>query len=217
MTLRQPSKAQVSGRIATRRDTAAEALEAKLRALVAGPPSSPRIADWKFTCTAELVLRAGRPYYSEALTAAERAAVKTAITRFRTLGPFEFKHCYYNAQALTWSGHELGLVYVEGYLMPGARGWPILHGWTTINEKVIDPTLTTLEMITSGRQEPSIVMGTFRNRAYWGVPLDRKYVMDRSGMDRPFQSVLDDWQWDFPLLRKGVGRARARVGLRRRL
>jgi hypothetical protein len=117
-----------------------------------------------------------------------------------------------------WSGDELGLVYVEGYVMSGPTRWPVLHGWVTINGKVIDPTFTTLEMIRSGRPEPGIVMGTFRNRAYWGVALDRKYVMDRSGgEEREFQSILDDWQRGFPLLRNGVGRARARVGARRRV
>ncbi len=38
-------------------------------------------------------------------------------------------------------------------------------------------------------------MGTFRNRAYWGVAFDRKYAVDRSGgTEREFRSILDsDW------------------------
>jgi hypothetical protein len=97
-------------------------------------------------------------------------------------------------------GREAGLVYVEGYVL-GSPGLPVLHGWVTINGKVIDPTV----VVRIDQQKPSVVMGIFRNRAYWGVAFDRKYVMDRSGGDGPFVGMLDtDWQRGFTLLRNGI-------------
>ncbi len=186
--------------MATRPDNTAQVLEAYLRDAVATRPPLLSTAGWKFHFFEELVLRAGRPYYSAELTDAERAAVMQTISMAQTLDPFEFKHCYYNAQRLMSLGREAGLVYVEGYVL-GTGLPPFLHGWVTINGKVIDPTV----VVRIDQQEPFVVMGTFSNRAYWGVALDRKYVMDRSGGDGPFVGILDtDWQRGFPLLRKGV-------------
>lgn len=191
-------------------------LEAHLRGTIAAREKAgvnPH-PDWRYRCTEDLVLKAGRPYRSMILTRREREVVSDTITKFHKMRfLFEFNHCYYNAQWLMRLGHDLGLNYVEGYCMDAATAtkWPHLHGWVTINDKVIDPTVASLEMVKNGQKEPDLILGSFPTRAYWGLPFNRKYVMDRSGVGHDFVGLLDtDWERGWPLHREGVGPAHPR-------
>jgi hypothetical protein len=198
-----------------KKPSSAKLLERHLRAHAAGIPD-PRRSGWKYASMEALVLGAGRSYSSQPLTTSERPVVQNAIRLFHNRGYiFESKLCFFNAQMLArlWRGGEL--VYVEGYRFDARLGSPILHGWVTINDKVIDPTAPGVCTIDEESGEPGRVLGAFNGHAYWGIPFDPRYVLKRSGGGgKDAISLIDDWQGGFPLVRDGLppprGRARRR-------
>jgi hypothetical protein len=129
---------------------------------------------------------------------------------------FESKQCFFNAQMLArlWRGGEL--VYVEGYRLDARLDIPILHGWVTINDKVIDPTAPGVRTIDEASGEPGRVLGAFNGHAYWGIPFDPRYVVKRSGGGgKDVISLINDWQGGFPLARYGLPVPTSRARRRR--
>jgi hypothetical protein len=162
-----------------------------------------------------LVVGAGRSYSSQPLTTSEHRVVQDAIRVFHDRGfIFESKRCFFNAQMLAWLWRGGELVYVEGYRLDARIGFPILHGWVTINDKVIDPTALGVCTIDEACGEPGRVLGAFNGHAYWGIAFDPKYVGKRSGgSGKDVISLIDDCQGGFPLLRDGLPkRSRRRRG-----
>jgi hypothetical protein len=191
-----------------------QALEMNLRGRAATPPN-PKRAGWKYDSMPALVIEAGRGYSPQALTRPERHAAEEAIKLFHKAGfTFGYQRCFFNAQMLARFSRAGELVYVEGYRLDGdLRSLPILHGWVTINDKVVDPTATTV-LEQAGAPEPRCVLGEYERKAYWGIAFDSKYVVKRSGSGgKDVISLIDDCQGGFPLLRDGLPtRSRQRRG-----
>jgi hypothetical protein len=143
------------------------------------------------------VLREGRPYESQELTADEMAYVLAASKRMQ----FPIKQCYYNSQMLmTMRDHERRLTYVEGYCAHAII--PVLHGWLEIGGKVVDVTMRT-KHLSKRRQLRDRVLGSWADgRQYWGVRFDREHVVDRMIERRAAGSLIDDFEAGFPLLRR---------------
>lgn len=155
-----------------------------------------------YCCPEDYVLRHGSGYASQPLTATEDAQVRAVIKATRSR--FPIKQCYANSQRVVTSGATAdgaGVVkYVEGYVMLSDVCIPILHGWLSVNGKVVDLTLRK-------RGEPRVrgplgdrVFGTFQNRAYIGVEFPTRYVQDVLVSSEHYTSLLDNWFDRWPLL-----------------
>ena len=142
------------------------------------------------------VLREGRPIESQELTADELAYVLEVTKR----GVFPIKQCYYNSQMILMRDFKHRLTYVEGVCAHAII--PVLHGWLEIGGKVIDVTMRS-KVRAKRRQLADRVLGSWSDgREYFGVPMTRKYVVDRMIARQAAGSLIDDWEAGFPLIRK---------------
>ena len=152
------------------------------------------------------VLKRGRRYGSAKLTTKERAIVEAAIAKHRAgHGPFEQRRCFENSQNLMLCDDAMKLVYVEGFAWTHALRH-VLHGWLTINGKVIDVTLPPTTQREAKLREPRQVIGEFERRTYLGVPFLRSYVEERVRV-AGLGSLLDDPEHGYPLLQDGLVKA----------
>ena len=147
----------------------------------------------------DYVLDHGGPFDSAPLTPEELAVVNGAIDACRS--QFRIKQCFYNAQRLALADSTRTLLYTEGLAM-GLSTFPCLHGWVTINNKVVD---LTWRMHTSKRQ------GRLRDRvfgelpegwAYNGVKFDTEWVAARWKQYGMSYSYLDDMEHGFPIFQE---------------
>lgn len=143
------------------------------------------------------VLRNGRQFESQELSADEMAYVLRATKR----GTFPIKQCYYNSQMILARDFEHRFTYVEGYCAHAII--PVLHGWLEIGGKVVDVTMRT-KIRAKRRQLADRVLGSWLDsREYFGVPMDRDYVVERMIARQAAGSLIDDFEGRWPLLRKG--------------
>jgi len=176
-----------------------EELRDWLRDSAAVMDAQSRADGWHCHSMERFVLELGRPYPSQPLTDEEAAVVEMAIESYRWgYGNFQHRECFANAQRLA-AGK---LVYVEGYAWTLSL-YPVLHGWVTINGKVIDVTLPAENEDDLALPEPRQVRGEFENRLYFGVPFLRSYVHQRAATTGGLGSLLDDWKNEYPLLKNG--------------
>lgn len=109
--------------------------------------------------------------------------------------------CFANAQKLVVADVTATLKYAEGYAV-GAAGFPVLHGWATINEKVVDLTWRLPKAASRPRLRHRVV-GVFpEGWAYRGVGFDATEVCERTFRTGFYQSYIDDWRAEYPLLRR---------------
>jgi hypothetical protein len=161
--------------------------------------------DWMAREMKRPVLRNGRPFQSQELTADEMAYVFHVTKR----GVFPVRQCYYNSQMILMRDREHRLTYVEGYCAHAII--PVLHGWLEIGGKVIDVTMRT-KVRAKRRQLADRVLGCWTDgREYFGVPMTRDYVVDRMLARQAAGSLIDDWDAGWPLLRKAESGAVGRV------
>jgi len=166
------------------------------------------VEGYRFHSMERFVLELGRPYLSQPLTAEEAAAVEMAIESYRFgYGYFKHRECFANAQRLA----RTPLVYVEGYAWTLSL-YLVLHGWVSINGKVIDVTLPVEKEDDLALREPRQVRGEFEGRVYFGVPFLQDYVHQRAAATGGPGSLLDDWKHEFPLLKNGGAGAVRRRG-----
>ena len=92
------------------------------------------------------------------------------------------KGCFENVTKIVIKNKDL--IYVEGFAQP--KGLiTTLHAWClTKDEKVIDPTWENGEF-------------------YYGIPFNTEYVL-KVILERKKYGILDNWEMDFPLLKKGI-------------
>lgn len=149
------------------------------------------------------VLDHGRAYESKKLTAQEKRLLEPAVTESRRIfKKFEPRLCFSNSQRLWGNDDSKSLIYVEGFAWTHSLR-PVLHGWVTINGKVIDVTLPPTNRREAKLPEPVQVLGEFEDRSYFGVPFLRSYVEKRLNITGGYGSLLDDEEHEYPLLRNG--------------
>jgi len=122
------------------------------------------------------------------------------------------KQCFYNAQMMTLadSYHETQRVkYHEGYVWTGIM--PILHAWITLDDKIVDVTLSTDSESTQRffDGEPpredlmDRVLGVIPDDwEYIGVPIESEYVVGILLKNMESRSLIDNWQDGWPLLQQ---------------
>lgn len=120
------------------------------------------------------------------------------------------KQCFYNAQMMTLadSYHETQRVkYHEGYVFTGIM--PVLHGWITLDDKVVDVTLSTDPESTQRyfaglppqKDLMDRVLGVIPDKwEYIGVPMESEYVVGLLLKHMESRSLIDNWQDGWPLL-----------------
>lgn len=147
----------------------------------------------------DYVLDHGGAFSSTPLTDEERQHVLTVADEVR--GRFQLRECFYNAQRLALADTTRKLQYVEG-MARGLSMFPVLHGWVTINNKVVD---LTWRVHTSKRKE------RFRDRilgeipegwAYNGVKFDTDWIYARWAQYGMSYSFLDDMYHGFPIFQE---------------
>jgi len=159
----------------------------------------PTPAGYQYNSFYDFVLKRGQLFESQPLTREERALLFETLDRMCCRFPIQM--CYANSISLVLADPRF--VYTEGYFAQEriGPGFPIMHGWATLNGKVIDLTARLNVPRRSGRLRDR-VLGEFpEKREYFGVPIGREYMM-RSAFDPKFTgSIIDDWQRGFPALK----------------
>jgi len=122
------------------------------------------------------------------------------------------KQCFYNAQMMTlmddYNFTDTPRVkYYEGYVFTGIM--PILHGWVTLDDKIVDVTLSTDREATQRYFNGEPPQEDLRDRVlgvipdgweYIGVPMDNDYVVSFMLEKMESRSLIDNWQDGWPLL-----------------
>lgn len=148
------------------------------------------------------VLANGKEYASAKFTKDELAYAKGLLKK----GRWPIKQCFSNSQQILLKhagspSSEMRLSYIEGYAYSGII--PFLHGWLSLNGKVLDVTL---------REQPSgkRILGTFApNYAYYGVEVPASLIQERIIKTQFWGSLLDCYELNYPLLRSPLVEARS--------
>ena len=113
---------------------------------------------------------------------------------------FQMQGCYRNAQELVLRDASNTLQYVEGYGL-GRACIPLMHGWATVNGKVVDPTWLPVQ----NKQ----VVSPPSDWHYFGATFSREEIREIArlqingrGRKGKLWSVLDFWEAGFPVLRR---------------
>jgi hypothetical protein len=153
---------------------------------------------WSYACMEEYVVEAGTNHASEPLTADELEIVLAAVDATRKR--FQIKQCFSNGQLLALFDPSGELVYTEGYAV--GRSIPMLHGWVTINGKVIDLTWRTKTKRSKGRLRDRIFGVLPDGWQYHGVGFQNDFLRERVlRREGEVWSVIDDWKEEWPALR----------------
>ena len=153
-----------------------------------------------YGCPADFVLRNGRSFQPTEMTAEETAYVLDCVSRANRR--FPMKYCYINSQRLMFDGDsERRLSYVEGYCRRAGTHLPGEHGWLALDGKVVDVTWRHEKPRRRGPLRDSVLgawsPGEFE---YFGVEMDRAYVVERVTARRGWGSMIDDSLGGWPLL-----------------
>jgi hypothetical protein len=145
--------------------------------------------EYEYDSIYHFILENGTFIKSSSLTTAERIYVNNAIEKMG----FEpqYKQCYYNAQMIMLTDDKGEIQYSEGLAQSII---PVMHGFNTINGKLID--------LTWRDDEEQFILGKFsRNRAYYGVKFNKKTIIDRMKKTGFAGSIIDNYQEKFPVLK----------------
>lgn len=141
----------------------------------------------------------GNGFSSSDLNQNELDTVMHAVTachiRFR---PGE---CFYNAQKLALSDPSNTLKYVEGMAI-GLSNFPVLHGWVTINNKVVDLTWRVFTSKRKGRFRDRVIGDIPEGWAYHGVVFKSDWIRARWAQYGQAYSFLDDMYHGFPIFQE---------------
>jgi len=152
-----------------------------------------------YWCIEDYLLQHGKWFESQSLTKDERAKLLLVLGKER----FPIKECFSNSQKVIVYHKRAGLKYFEGYFFREGICFPILHGWLSLNDKVIDLTARLKQPRHSGRLR-NRVLGEFpEGRVYFGAEMDLEWILSRILRTKSWGSLLDSWEEGFPLLTKG--------------
>lgn len=148
----------------------------------------------------EFVLKNGQEFKSQPLTEEEKKIVQELIKK--EFIDCKVRQCYMNSQKLALASNKIQ--YVEGF----AYGViPINHSWNLINGKVIDLTWSNGDLLNKDKRKwktrkEDIILGEFTNEEYFGVIIPIKLIRKKIIKDGVWDSIIDDWENRYPLLRK---------------
>lgn len=157
---------------------------------------------YRYSCFEAYVLAQGRPYVSEQIPEKDKKRVLAAVNRNGLR--FPIKECFANCLqfVLTCRIRGLKVVYCEGF---ATSIIPIHHAWLNVNGRVFDPTLRLKHPAPVNRDEDlqtNRIWGDLQGREYFGVEFsDTAFLARRTLKTELFQSVIDDWQNNWPALK----------------
>jgi len=146
--------------------------------------------EFYYDSPADFLLKEGQMYESsEPFTEKELKVFEAAV---KHITKPKKRQCYYNAQNLFLSDRSNTIKYCEGMCLHMIPTW---HGFNILNGKVIDVTWTD-----DDSNKP--ILGTFTDRAYHGVLISRKHINHTWAKKGTAESIIDNWQDKYPLLKK---------------
>lgn len=141
----------------------------------------------------------GGGFVSAELTADEHAIVMGAVAACHIR--FQTGECFYNAQHLALFDPTGTLKYVEGMAI-GLSNFPVLHGWVTINNKVVDLTWRVHTSKRKGRFRDRVMGDIPDGWAYNGVVFESDWIRARWAQYGVAYSFLDDMYHGFPIFQE---------------
>lgn len=173
-----------------------------LEAQAASDRSRLDLPGWAYLGLAAFVLAEGKPFYPGDLNASQRRlAHSIAAAHWRIHGPFTHGEPFLNAQRCLLLDHARGFAYVEGFVVDEKARYPELHGWLSLDGRVVDFTAAPKAEPPRG-SEPPQVLGVSSRRSYLGVKIRREYVEQHVRETGGLSPIIDDWEHAFPLLRR---------------
>ncbi len=154
-----------------------------------------------FSAPMKYVFDKGHIFISTTLTDEEFDFLKSALSLLRERVKTDAKQCYSNSQIFLLSLETMGLLkrddirirYCEGFFIDKSIPIPIAHGWITLNNKIIDITLTQSEYQTNiPKLKNKIIAQIPQGFVYIGVEIDTEFVLKRMLDDGVAFTVLDD-------------------------
>lgn len=149
----------------------------------------------------DYVLDRGSAFPSDALTEDERKVVLQAVDAC-PIKQFRYGSCFHNAQLLAVYDPYQVLVYYEGYAIGPTNDTPVLHGWVSINHKVIDLTWATPKVSRRGRLRNKVLGDIPKGWAYYGAPFPTAGLIARMCRIEATGSFLEDDVYGFPLFQE---------------
>lgn len=127
------------------------------------------------------------------------------------------KQCFYNAQMIAFYDYlfqgrdesACRVKYHEGYYFSGLM--PILHAWVTIDDKIVDVTLSTDEDSVEKFYNGIAPQADLKDRVlgvipqgweYLGVVMSSAKIADMLETTMRSVSLIDDWENGWPLLQR---------------
>jgi len=154
-----------------------------------------------FSVPMKYVFDKGQIFDSSTLTDNEFEFLKSALTLIGSSLKTTPKQCYSNSQIFLLSLHTMSLLdrsdvrirYCEGFFIDKKLPLPISHGWISLNNKIIDITLTQSEYETKlPKLKIKVIAQIPDNFVYIGVEIDTDFVLKRMIDDGEAFTVLDD-------------------------
>ena len=137
----------------------------------------------------DFILQHGKHYQSNPMTKEEIAFMEEVA--WKTCG-YKMKQCFYNAQSLAMTSPKIK--YVEGYLYSGII--PVEHAWNTLNNKVIDFTMS------HANNDKPILGDIPEGWDYFGVQLSSGPIAEYWSKYKMSEPFITNWREEYPLLRK---------------
>ena len=145
--------------------------------------------DYYYTSIEEFILKEGVSFSLTPLNAEEKIIVKTSLSRCGK--EIKKKLCFHNSQCLMIYDDTNKIKYIEGFAFLRAY-IPILHGWNTINGKVID--ITFERYLKEG--------DTNFGKAYLGVEIKKKLIVDKIMKTGKSSVFIDNREEAYPVLKR---------------
>ena len=156
----------------------------------------------------DFLLQHGKQFESSPLTEEEEEIVFKALEEYtQVFGDPQPQHCFDTSQRIMRAPSNL--MYAEGYVYNGIG--QTRHGWNVINGKVIDFVLQHPQKTGTYRPITGVIPEGWE---YFGMEVPSKLVFENmlaelkrvhergDGQFRVVTPVLDNYEQDFPLLRK---------------
>jgi len=138
----------------------------------------------------DVVLREGKLFESKSITNDESKIIEKALKKSKQT---KLGQCFYNAQCLCLSDESNQIEYWEGFTYDSEIQMAILHGFNTINGKVIDIT---------HKINGKYIKGVFGiENEYMGVKFDKKMIIERICTGKDCTSFIDNWREGYPILK----------------